>query len=55
VPCCFDKDAQHSLGNVQDGFKNIWQSPDYQRFRNSLLQSRQQIEMCRNCTEGLAT
>lgn len=53
VPCCFDKDAHHELGSVQEcDFKTIWNAPDYTRFRNTLLQSRDQIEMCKNCTEG---
>jgi radical SAM protein with 4Fe4S-binding SPASM domain len=53
VPCCFDKDAQHLLGSLeQNSFKNIWQSTAYQAFRQSLLYSRSQIEMCKNCTEG---
>lgn len=53
VPCCFDKDAQYSLGNVaQMSFREVWHSPAYDAFRAKLLQSRNQIEMCRNCTEG---
>lgn len=53
VPCCFDKDAHHSLGNVtRTSFKEVWHSPAYDDFRAKLLQSRGQIEMCRNCTEG---
>lgn len=53
VPCCFDKDAQHRLGNLQqESFKNLWKSETYTRFRGSLLQSRSSIDMCRNCSEG---
>jgi radical SAM protein with 4Fe4S-binding SPASM domain len=53
VPCCFDKDAEHEMGNV-DGrsFKAIWHSPAYDNFRKSLIRSRTEIEMCKNCTEG---
>lgn len=54
IPCCFDKDASHSMGNVTDkAFEEIWHSPPYQRFRKALLTSRSEIEMCKNCTEGL--
>ncbi|GAB4395845.1 MAG: radical SAM protein [Microscillaceae bacterium] len=55
VPCCFDKDANHEMGQIsaQTHFRDIWQSPPYQAFRQSLLRSRSQIEMCQNCTEGL--
>ncbi len=53
VPCCFDKDAHYVLGDLQQqSFKNIWQSAAYQEFRQQLLISRSQIEMCKNCTEG---
>ena len=35
VPCCFDKDAHHQLGNVQEqSFREVWQSVAYQNFRN---------------------
>lgn len=54
IPCCFDKDASHSFGNVsQNNFKDIWFSGQYQNFRNALLTSRSKIEICKNCTEGL--
>lgn len=53
VPCCFDKDATHRLGNLkQQSFKEIWQGTDYQTFRQSLLKGRDQIDICTNCTEG---
>jgi radical SAM protein with 4Fe4S-binding SPASM domain len=53
VPCCFDKDATHILGNMQEqSFKLLWYSNEYQEFRNLLLKSRSSIEMCQNCTEG---
>ena len=54
IPCCFDKDATHSFGNVADqSFKEIWSSSKYQSFRKALLTSRSEIEICKNCTEGL--
>ena len=54
IPCCFDKDAKHSFGNLNSqSFKEIWTSNPYQRFRNTLLKSRSDIEICKNCTEGL--
>ncbi len=53
VPCCFDKDAHHVMGDLsQQSFREIWNSPAYDAFRASLLRSRSEIEMCRNCTEG---
>jgi radical SAM protein with 4Fe4S-binding SPASM domain len=53
VPCCFDKDAEHTLGEVSvSTFKTIWKSASYKQFRASVLRSRSEIEMCKNCTEG---
>jgi radical SAM protein with 4Fe4S-binding SPASM domain len=53
VPCCFDKDAEHRLGDMkQDSFKSIWHGAAYQAFRTSLLKGRDQIDICTNCTEG---
>ena len=53
VPCCFDKDASHVLGNVTDQhFRGIWKSKEYQRFRYAVLVNRQEIDICKNCSEG---
>ncbi len=54
VPCCFDKDAQHVMGDIkQDSFRDIWDGPKYRIFRRSILSGRQMIGICRNCTSGL--
>jgi radical SAM protein with 4Fe4S-binding SPASM domain len=54
VPCCFDKDAQHKLGNLQDqSFRELWHNKAYQQFRSSVLQSRKNIDICANCSEGV--
>ncbi len=53
VPCCFDKDAHHVMGDLSSqSFDTIWTSETYTEFRASLLRSRSEIEMCKNCTEG---
>ncbi len=53
VPCCFDKDASHPMGSLQEStFKEVWNSTNYRNFRGKLLQSRNQIDICKNCTEG---
>jgi radical SAM protein with 4Fe4S-binding SPASM domain len=53
VPCCFDKDAQHRLGDLKDKpFKEIWRDKDYIHFRTQLMQSRKNIDICANCSEG---
>lgn len=53
VPCCFDKDAKHQLGDLKNQtFKNVWLSDGYNNFRKSILKSRKEIDICTNCTEG---
>jgi radical SAM protein with 4Fe4S-binding SPASM domain len=53
VPCCFDKDAAHPMGNVfETPFQEIWNGAAYQRFRKALLRTRKEIDICQNCTEG---
>jgi radical SAM protein with 4Fe4S-binding SPASM domain len=53
VPCCFDKDAQHPLGDLKGRpFKEVWQNDQYIRFRRQVLQSRKNIDICANCSEG---
>ncbi|MBA4239698.1 MAG: radical SAM protein [Sphingobacteriaceae bacterium] len=53
VPCCFDKDAKHQLGDLKkQSFKELWKSAKYQNFRKSILKSRQEIDICKNCSEG---
>jgi radical SAM protein with 4Fe4S-binding SPASM domain len=54
VPCCFDKDAQHKLGDLKtQSFKELWQHGVYKNFRGQVLQSRQNIDICTNCSEGV--
>lgn len=53
VPCCFDKDAKHQLGNLKEStFEDIWFNGSYTKFRTSLLKSRNEIDICKNCSEG---
>jgi radical SAM protein with 4Fe4S-binding SPASM domain len=53
VPCCFDKDAMHQLGNLKtQSFKDIWHNDNYKQFRSELMQGRRNIDICANCSEG---
>ncbi|GAA4019004.1 hypothetical protein GCM10022408_36210 [Hymenobacter fastidiosus] len=53
VPCCFDKDAEYRQGDLKtETFRQLWHGPQYRGFRASLLKGRDQIDMCRNCTQG---
>lgn len=54
VPCCFDKDAMHQLGNLKmQSFKEVWHNDNYKQFRRELITSRKNIDICANCSEGL--
>lgn len=53
VPCCFDKDAQHQLGDLgKESFREAWDNEAYRRFRKQLMNSRKNIDICSNCSEG---
>jgi radical SAM protein with 4Fe4S-binding SPASM domain len=52
VPCCFDKDANHVMGELtSQSLNSVWNSLAYFNFRKQLLTDRTQIEICGNCTE----
>jgi radical SAM protein with 4Fe4S-binding SPASM domain len=53
VPCCFDKDATHQLGDLQKvTFQEVWKSSVYQSFRKQVFTDRKSIDICSNCSEG---
>lgn len=53
VPCCFDKDAAHQLGDLKaQPFAKLWHGSPYRAFRERLQEGRNQIDICTNCTEG---
>jgi len=54
VPCCFDKNAEYVLGDLnRASLREIWFSEPFDRFRARILTAREEVEMCRNCTEGV--
>jgi len=54
IPCCYDKDAQFVLGNLKtNDLSQIENNNLYSIFRHQIKTRREQIDMCRNCTEGL--
>jgi len=54
VPCCFDKDAKYTMGNINEqSFREIWNGEKYLNFRSRLFENRKEIDICTNCTEGL--
>lgn len=54
APCCFDKDVDFEMGRAFEGgdFRRVWRSRAYMDFRGRLLDDRQSVPMCRNCSEG---
>ena len=53
IPCCFDKDGDFRLGELEENsFKKIWQGEKYKDFRKQLFKGRENIEICKNCSEG---
>ncbi|NOT36854.1 MAG: radical SAM protein [Saprospiraceae bacterium] len=53
VPCCFDKDAQHNLGQISNQtLRDVWRNKSYQDFRSKIILGRKNIDICTNCTEG---
>lgn len=54
VPCCFDKNADHIMGDLTtDSFRSIWNGDKYEIFRNLIFTNRKSVGICRNCTSGL--
>ena len=53
VPCCFDKDANHVMGDLKENsLVEIWNNENYNVFRKKLSKDRKHIDICKNCTEG---
>ncbi len=54
VPCCYDKNGLHVMGNIaEQSFREIWRGERYRAFRDCVMKDRKQIEICSNCPEGL--
>jgi radical SAM protein with 4Fe4S-binding SPASM domain len=50
VPCCYDKDAEYSLGNIHvKSFKNIWNNHKYKSFREKAAMAKEMPAICMNC------
>lgn len=53
VPCCFDKDADHRMGELKGkSFREVWYNENYRQFRKDVLRGRGNIDICANCSEG---
>ncbi|MCI0522873.1 MAG: SPASM domain-containing protein [Bacteroidales bacterium] len=53
VPCCYDKNGKHIMGNINDkSFSEIWNGPEYRKFRSNVIRSRSSEEICSDCPQG---
>jgi len=54
LPCCFDKDADHVMGDLnKESLRDIWMGEKFRNFRKALLTGREKIGICTNCTSGI--
>ena len=52
--CCFDKDGDFKVGNVMDtNLSKLWKNKNITKIRNQILTDRKQIDICKNCLEGV--
>ncbi len=52
LPCCFDKDAKYSFGNIKNqNLKEIIANEKFKKFAKTVLTNRKSIDICNNCTE----
>lgn len=52
TPCCFDKNASYTLGNVaSQSVIHIWKSSSFMKYRYKVLHNRKGIDICCNCSE----
>lgn len=53
VPCCYDKNAGHSMGNLANStFRDIWRSDVYRIFREKVMSDRRLTDICSKCPQG---
>jgi radical SAM protein with 4Fe4S-binding SPASM domain len=51
VPCCFDYDGTHVLGDVnKDSIKTIWNGPAYRQIREAHLVDGSSVKLCAKCS-----
>lgn len=53
VPCCYDWDAEESLGNAfESGFAEVWHGDAYAEFRRRVTYDKASLGLCRECEGG---
>lgn len=52
-PCCYDKDAEHSYGNILGASPEaLFGGPADMNFKKMVLFDKAKLDMCQNCPEG---
>jgi len=50
VPCCWDPQSEHVLGDLkEERFTDIWFGDKYKNFREKVYKNRQEIQICCDC------
>ena len=53
LPCCFDKNGAHAMGNLNDStIRDIWNGKRYRSFRDNVIRNRELTDICRECIQG---
>jgi len=57
APCCYLARGEHILGNIfeQGGVRAVWNSKEYQNFRNCLMHNPESVPYCAQCVERFDT
>jgi len=54
VPCCYDKDASYSFGNINEKpFDEIWSGGNRRTFLSNVMRARDSYDICKSCPQGL--
>lgn len=52
LPCCFDKSARYSYGNIlHSDLPSVWQSEAAISFRKKVWNTKKSVNICQNCSE----
>ena len=49
VACCLDPRGDYKMGEVKDGFRNVWNSQRYISLRRQVLKDKKKLDLCSNC------
>lgn len=54
LPCCFDKNGDYKFNEQKDeNIKSSWSGKELKEFRLKVWNNYNEIDMCKNCSEGL--